>query len=508
MRPGLIGLATGASVALVLGVAAFVGPPESVVSEHPAVKEPVVRSSVVCPYVDGEDEGVGEIGVLALPDVTTADVDDGAEQQPITVDALAQAPEPGSDEEPSPPDEDATHFEIAERGIPFLQEVESESAVSMAVTGSGALAPGLAAEQSLLVQETDLRGLSTVPCTAPQREHWFVGGSGEVGRRGRLVLANPTDVPAVVDVELWDEAGPIDAPGTQDVAVPARSQQIFLLDALAPGSKATGVHVTTNRGQVTAALEMRETDEITPMGMSYIPAASAPSEDIVIPGVPGHGQRILRILAPGDVDAIVSMKILGPEGAFSPLDQDVLTAPAGTVVDVPLDVVGGDPSGIRLSSDEPITAAVRLVETPSDEGLPDFAYTAASEPLQGPATALLSRATSGYTSTLFVSSVIDTSSRVTVRTLDTKGGVVNEEEVELPPGATVPVPLKAPDGMHSATVIVDPAKPGSVVAAREILAKDDDGALADLMPLVSPTIEVDVPAVVGELPSVPEPTLE
>ena len=201
------------------------------------------------------------------------------------------------------------------------------------------------------------------------------------------------------------------------------------------------------------------------------------------------------------------MKILGPEGAFSPLDQDVLTVPAGSVLDVPLDVVGEDPSGIRLLSDEPVTAAVRVVETPSDDGLPDFAYTAASEPLDGPATALLSRATSGFTSTLYVSSVTDTTSRATVRTLDADGGVAAEEEVEILPGATAAVPVTAPKGMNSAAVIVDPAKPGSVVAAREILAKDDDGALADLMPLVSPTVEVSVPAVVGELPSVPEPTL-
>lgn len=508
MRAGMIGLATGAAVAVVVGGATFVGPPDSVVTEHPSVSEPVVRSSLVCPYVDGEDEGVGEVGVLALPGVATPEAD-ADEQQPITVDALALSPEPGSDEDPRPPDDDAEPvLSTPHRGVPLIDEVETGEATSMSVTGTAALAPGLAAEQSLVMQETDLRGISTAPCAAPQREHWFVGGSGEVGRRGRLVLANPTDVPAVVDVELWDEAGPLDAPGTQDIAVPARSQRLFLLDALAPGSAATGVHVASSRGRVTAALEMRESDEITPQGMSFIPAASAPAEDVVVPGIPGHGERSLRILAPGDTDAIVSMQILGPEGAFSPLDQDVLTVPAGSVAEVPLDAVGGDPSGVRLTSDEPVTAAARVVETSSDDGLPEFAFTAASEPLSGPAPALLSRSGSGFTSTLMVSSVIDTATRVVVRTLDAKGEVVSEEPLDLPPGATLPVALEAPRGSRNATVVLEPEIPGSVVAARETLAKDDDGALLDLMPLVAPTIEVDVPEVVGELPSVPEPTDE
>ncbi|PSK91711.1 hypothetical protein CLV30_13412 [Haloactinopolyspora alba] len=506
IRTGWIGLGTGAALAIVLGGATLVGPPESVVSEHPSVSKPVVRSSVVCPYVDGEDQGAGVAGVLALPGVDTPQAADG-EQPPITAERLAPAPAPGSDQPPASADENAEpEFTVNRRGVPVIREVETGEATSLAVTGSGKLAPGLAGEQSLLVQETDLRGISTAACTEPRREHWFVGGSGQVGRRGRVILANPTDVPAVVDIELWDEAGPLDAPGTQDVAVPARGQRVFLLDALAPGSKATAVHVTTNRGQVAAALEMRESDEITPMGMSFVPVASGPSERILVPGVPGHGQRTLQILAPGDTDAIVSMQILGPDGAFSPLDQDVLTVPAGTVMNVPLEAVGGDPSGVRLESDQPITAGVRMVESPSDDGLPEIAYTAATPPLDGPAPALLSRASSGFTSRLMISSVVERPTRVRVRTLNADGGEVSAQKVNIAPGATVPVELTAPEGSPRATVIVEPELPGSVIAAREIAGTDDDGALSDLMPLVAPTVDVEVPVVVGELPEVPEPT--
>lgn len=500
------GLAAGVGVAVVVGGATLIGPPDSIVDDHPEVREPVVRSSLVCPYVDGEEAGTAELGVLALPGVDLPEALEGAEQPPVTVQALALPPDPDDPEATGDPAEEAADeplVSIAERGVPTITPVETAAGTSYSVTGQGALAPGLAAEQSLILQEVDLRGVSTATCTAPRREHWFVGASAEVGRRGRLILANPTDVPAVVDVELWDEAGVIDAPGTQDIGVPARSQRIMLLDALAAGSVTTAVRVQTSQGRVTAALEVRETDEITPQGMTYVPAAVAPRNDLWIPGVPGSGQRSLRIVAPGDTDAIVSLQILGVDGAYSPVDQDVVTVTAGTVTDIPLDS-GADPAGIRLQSDEPITGSIRVVQA-TDGGQPDVAYTSASEPLSGPTPVLLSRAASGIASTVLLSSATTTTARLTVQTLAADGTVAEELPMELPAGATVPVPLTAIGDATNATVVIVPEAPGSIVAARQISGTDDDGALLDLMPLISPTIEVDVPEVVGELPDVPEP---
>jgi hypothetical protein len=508
MRAGVTALAAAAGVGLVVGAASFVGAPDAVVEEHPGAEEPVVRSALVCPYVGGEDDGDSHVGVLALPGVD-APAGEG-EPAPATVRALAVPPEPDPDAtaapEPEPPADPEPVMTVEQRGTPVIDEVTTDTGTSFAVEGSGALAPGLAAEQSMLVRATDLWGLSSTPCASAGREHWFVGGSGEVGRRGRLVLSNPTDVPAVADVVLWDEAGPIDAPATQDIGVPARSQQILLLDALAPDSASVAVQVTTSQGRVSAALEVRESAEITPQGLTYIPPATPPAEELVVPGVPGHGQRTLRIVAPGEIDAIVSMQLYGPAGPYSPIDQDVLTVTGGAVLDVPLDDAAGDgPVSVALTSDEPITAAVRVVETPSEGGRLDVGYTAATSPLAGPATALLSRTTGGFASNLLLSAVDGTAARATVTTLAPDGTVVGEEPVDVPAGTTVVAPLAAPDGEAFASVVVTPDRPGSVVAVREMLAETDDGALFDLMPLTAPAITVTVPDVVGELPAVPDP---
>jgi hypothetical protein len=334
-----------------------------------------------------------------------------------------------------------------------------------------------------------------------------VGGSGEVGKRGRLILSNPTSVAAVVNVELWDEAGPIDAPATQGIGVPARSRHVLLLDALAPESERVGVRITTTQGRVSAALEVRESDETTPEGMSFVPPAVEPDEQVVIPGVPDHGERYLRVLAPGNTDAIVSIRMLGPSGPFSPVDSEVVTVPAGTVYELPIDG-NEDPVAIELESDEPVTASVRVVDEP-DEGLQDIAFTAATPPLDGPAATLLGRGASGFGTTLYLSSVDDGVNRVTVSMLDEDGEVLEQDEIDVPPGTTVPVELEAPEDATFATAVVDPGQPGAIVATREIAAhREDEGAFIDLLPLWSPIIEVEVPRVVGELPGVLDPSPE
>ena len=169
IRPAWAALAVGGAVAVTLAGAALVGPPDSVVSDHPSVEEPVVRSALVCPFVDGETAGIAQIGVLALPDVPEPDTD-GAEAQPITVSPLALPPAPGATEAPEAPAETVPVLTVPNRGVPVIGEVNTPQGTSFVVSGQGQLAPGIAAEQTLIVQEADLRGISTVPCTAPSRD--------------------------------------------------------------------------------------------------------------------------------------------------------------------------------------------------------------------------------------------------------------------------------------------------------------------------------------------------
>lgn len=490
-------VAAGVSVAV--AATALVGPPDEVVRAHPEQVEPVVRSTSVCPYIGGEPRASSQLGLVALagvaepdwtPPAKDAEADDGG-PPPVVVRQLA-----GPDDIPDP------FATVAERGVPTVQKVEGSTPASFAVQAEGPLAPGIVAEQYMLAQGLDLRGVVTAPCTAPGREHWFVGASATPGHRGRLILTNPYSTPAVVTISFWDATGLIEVPGTEDLSIPAFSQEVLVLDALVPDAEDVGVQVLASQGRVGAALDYRESDGARPLGISMIPPAAAPASSLVIPGVPGHGERTLFIFAPGDVDAIVSLEILGASGSFSPLENDVVTVPAGGIVRVPLsEAVGDTAAAISLESDENVTAAVRVSDSAEDES-PEFGYTAAVEPLHaGPSAVVLSRGGSGVSSRLQLSAPGELAGRVTVTVVDGEGVEGEAQSVDVPAGGTVELALEPIGDSGWATAVIEPSAPGSIVASREIVGADDDGRLLDLMPVVSPQLTVQVPTVVGELPT-------
>jgi hypothetical protein len=496
-------LVIAAGVGVAVAVTAFVGPPDEVVRAHSEQVQPVVRSTSVCPYVGGEARAASRLGVLALAGVAEPDwtpPTDAADSEqdgspPVTVRQLA-----GPDDTPEPL---AT---VAERGIPSIKKVEGIDPASYAVHAEGPLAPGVVAEQYMLAQGPDLRGLVTAPCTAAGREHWFVGASATPGHRGRLIITNPNSTAAVVTVSFWGVNGPVDVPGAKDISIPPLSQEILVLDAFVPEAEDLALRVRASQGRVSAALDYRESDESTPLGMSMIPATTAPATSLVVPGVPGHGQRTLFIHAPGDSDAIVTLEILGADGPFSPLEHDVVTVPAGGIVRVPLDdAVGESVAAVSLEGDEDVTAAVRV--TASGEGeRSDFAYTAAAQPLPaGPSAVVLSRTDSTVTNRLHLSAVGELAGRVTVTVVDGEGGVVQEQVVDVAAGSTVEMELAPPEDAAWVTAIIEPAAAGTIVASRELAGSDDEGRLIDLMPVVPPALTVEVPTVVGELPTGLEP---
>jgi hypothetical protein len=474
-----------AAGAMIAG-AAFAGTPDEVGADHPERLEPVLRSTSVCSYVGGEPRADSRIGVFALPGIEEPAPLPGAEDDP-DIEVLALG-----DDEPI--------GTVDERGIRRLTTVEADSPASYAVRAEGPLAPGVVSEQWMWAEGPDLRGLVTASCRPSGREHWFVGASAAEGQRGRLVLSNPSPTPASVRISLWDEEGPVDSSGTTDYSIEAGGEEVVVLDALAPGSEQLAVRVQATRGRIAAALDHRETAAGEPRGISMIPAATAPAETVVIPGIPGSGGRSLRIAAPGETDAIVSVQILGPDGTFSPVDLDVLTVPAGTVLEVAAgDAIGEDPSAIRLVSDEPITAGMRVSRSLTD-ALPEVAFTAATEPLPtGPLATVIGRDNSDLSTSLLFTAVGEAGGRVSVRTVDSDGETVAEDTLEIPAGTTRELELERPEDYTWVTTVIDVSAGGTVVGARYIVGSDEGGRLLDLMPLVAPQITVAVPEVAGEL---------
>lgn len=503
MRPGMTALGIGAGVAVLVMGASVVGPPSEVGEEHPPELEPVISTSVVCPYAGGEGD-TSRIGVLALSEVDEATTE-GGEPAPITVTPL-ETREPDSEDDSAGESSDKAPeplFTVAGRGKPSIKGVDTQKPTSFVVNADGPLAAGLVAETAMYLAEFDIHGYSSAPCSNAERDHWFMGGSGQEGRRGKLVLSNPANVPAVVDVDLWTGDGPLVTPATQDLSVPPNSQRLVLLDALAPDARQVAVHVSAQRGRVSAAIEVRESESGTPRGISFLPVAAAPAHELVIPGIAQKTSAYLHVLAPGEVDAIVHVKYLGSSGSFKPSGQDVLTVPAGQVLSVPLEGID-EPMAVALESDEPVTAGVRLSRS-SGDGPRDLAFSAASKPLDGPTAVLLGRTKNEFSTSLVISSVADATSRVTIQRIDNDGKVVGEETVDVPAGATVPVRLRTVDGASYPYAVVRPADRDALMVARVVTAVNADGAFIDVLPLTSAPTKVDVPEVVAELPEIPDP---
>ncbi len=161
--------------------------------------------------------------------------------------------------------------------------------------GAGAL---LAAAQVTLARAGDLRGLVTGACPTAVTDAWLVGGGTVPGRRGRLLLANPTPAPAVVDVFVSGPSGPVPLPTARGLVVAPGRVRAVLLDALAPGLERLAVHVVARSGRIAPVLHDSYLRGATPAGVDDVVAAAAPSRHAVVPGVvlgrPGPGPRRRR----------------------------------------------------------------------------------------------------------------------------------------------------------------------------------------------------------------------
>lgn len=250
----------------------------------------------------------------------------------------------------------------------------------------------LAGSQSQVASTETVAGFAAAACAEALDEAWLVAGATDVGRTSLIVLSNPTSVAATVSLELFGENGPIDAPGTSAILVPAGQQVVLPLAGFAPNVRTPVVHVISEGGRVAANLQHTVIRGLTPGGVELAGPSALPAETVVIPGVvlsantadtgEDHthdledSHPVIRLLAP-DADAQATIDITAESnGAVTSLKIDLT---AGQSIDVPLDGLSTGGHTITVRSSEPIVAAARTAVTL--QNAPDFSWHAASEPL-------------------------------------------------------------------------------------------------------------------------------
>ncbi|MBI3429574.1 MAG: hypothetical protein HY050_05885 [Actinobacteria bacterium] len=202
-------------------------------------------------------------------------------------------------------------------------------------------------------------------CLAPQGDQWFVGGSGDVTSKGRLVVVNSGLSEAIVDVAVWSERG---AQSGKVLTVPANSSVRVPLDSLAAGQVSLTLRVSSRSGRVNAFLIDERKKGLQNLGGDLVGSAEFPRTDFVISGIPQQtiggksGSHFLRVLTPGNTDANIRVELISKDGVFAPIGLDDRNVVQGQVTDIPLNpTINASVFSLRIRSDQPIVAAVYSV---------------------------------------------------------------------------------------------------------------------------------------------------
>ncbi|MFT4211455.1 MAG: DUF5719 family protein [Microbacterium sp.] len=146
-------------------------------------------------------------------------------------------------------------------------------------------ASDVAAAGSASLDATDLRGFAASACRPAQMESWLVGGSTATGSADLVLLSNPGDVPATVDLTVYGAQGAQTPTGATGIVVAPGTQRIVALAGIVVGEQAPAVRVTATGAPVTAVLQSSITRTLLPGGVDQIAATSAADTELVIPGV-------------------------------------------------------------------------------------------------------------------------------------------------------------------------------------------------------------------------------
>lgn len=273
---------------------------------------------------------------------------------------------------------------------PANANAERDGTPQLLIADDAALAPGMfAAAQSQRAATETIAGLAVAGCAEALGESWLVAGATDVGRTSLVLLANASEVPATVSLEVYGAAGRIDAPAATGIVVPPRTQRTVSLAGLAPDEHSPVVRVLSEGGAVAASLQHSVVRGLQPGGVELVGAGVPPSDDQIIPGfvvgtsggadptddhVDGDDHPIVRLYAPDDAAAKVFVGVT-PVGGGAARTLEVTLTP-GNVSDVPLGVLDAGAYTVRVQSDAPVVAAARAEISGGDER--DFAWYQAS----------------------------------------------------------------------------------------------------------------------------------
>jgi len=252
--------------------------------------------------------------------------------------------------------------ELQRPGMP-VSLVAASSQPTILMTAAGEWASGALAGVATRTLAGPAAGLASISCAEPASEWWFVGPGSQVGRGDALLVSNPSEEPARVDITLYARSGPIGALAGKGIDMAPLSQARLRLDALAPDQPLLAVHVRARNGRVAVAVrDVAVPVAGQPQGGDFVPPTLPPARRVVVGSVPGGaGGRDLVVVNPGDQFATMRVRQATRDGLVDLPGNPALAVPAGSVVQIPLaGPMAGRTAALVVESDVAVAAAVRV----------------------------------------------------------------------------------------------------------------------------------------------------
>jgi hypothetical protein len=278
--------------------------------------------------------------------------------------------------------------------------------------------------------------LAWLPCPEPRARWWFVGaGAATVSHDTVLTITNPRAGQAVLDLDVRGSEGPVQGPGLHGITIPAGESKVIDLAKAAPAIGDLSVNIVAKRGLVSVSAADRFAPGVVGKAVQeWLPGQLLPSTVVTMTGLPAKPDRATLVVAnPRQVAAIVNVELIGPGGTFAPKENPTITVPPDSVASVSIEsAFNGDPLAVKVSSDQPVTAAVRTVTGD------DVAFATGVRPVRG-TTAF---AVPSGTADLVLSSVGPESS-VSVTAFAASGKKLSDALVKVPKASSVASRLPA-----------------------------------------------------------------
>lgn len=478
-RPGLrrfvVVLLALTALAAVVGGGSLISPEAAIVIPAPA---PLVgRTSSIC---------------TVTPPVADESADQASADTSVTAVGIRQTPGTEGQLIATPLDSTRESLRVTDQGKGAqLGRVTA----SVLLAGAGGMATATSGVVFAAATTGPDAGLSAAPCLAPGTQHWFTGvGVGEADRT-ELILSNPDDAQAEVDLRYFGRNGRVAVAGSPAVLIEAHTSRTVSLASLASDEGPMSVQIQASSGRVTAAARRSRTDELKPAGVDWQVPAVNPSTTIVIPGVPGGaGGRELVVVNPGAQRASVQVQVLGLQGGYEPSGAATLEVPAESTASVDLAPgLAGESGAVKLSSDLPVTGSV-VSTSERDEASEDLAVQSAAAPLVTTGVSALATTGAGAAE-LILSNGSETDTQVGFEVLTLDGVSVRTDEVLLAANSTATRRLTS----MPPTYVVVRVPDGSSVLGTVVLTQPDGGAAGlATIPLTSPDLASRAPIAVAD----------